>query len=102
VSAGCRAHCRSCNSHFSSDSAFDAHRIFEPGHKDDWEHRVCADLHDTTDRNGRQVFGVKDEHGVCAVASAQELRDVRVWSLRRFLEADNPWAKTHERRGAVS
>lgn len=98
MSANCRAHCRACHSHFSSDSAFDAHRIFEPGHNGDWDYRTCADLHELTDTKGRLRFGVKDEHGKCACASVVERAPVRVWALRAHLEAENPYTKARSNR----
>lgn len=83
----CKSHCRACNSHFANDGAFDAHRIFEEGHKDDWDYRTCADLDDDS------RFSVKAERGICAVAGRELRHPVRVWTLSKYLEGSNPWAK---------
>lgn len=55
----CQSHCRSCHSHFATDTAFDLHRQFEKGHEGDWDYRICADLH-AEDRLEIRGYGVCD------------------------------------------
>lgn len=72
--SGCAYHCRACNQCFGSLEAFDAHRQFEEGHPNDWDHRVC--VHPLDDER----FAVKAEHGVCKHARPQK-SDTRIWTL---------------------
>lgn len=72
---GCSYHCRACNGCFGSLTAFDAHRQFEEGHKNDWNHRICIEPMDDL------RFAPKSEHGACKLARPPKL-DTVVWVLR--------------------
>lgn len=88
----CRSHCRACNTCFSGDMAFDAHRTFAEGHKNDWAYRTCLDPIDDW------RFAVKDRGGVCAVAGAVRRHPVRIWTLRSHLEKRADWAAVAKAR----
>lgn len=65
----CSAHCTVCGSHFSSDSAFDAHR------RGPVEERYCCDPIDDA------RFAAADESGSCDLTGRGPLVGVTVWTL---------------------
>lgn len=75
---GCSSHCRACGLHFSSDSAFDAHRAGP------MDARYCVDVHEERDKAGRLRFVARSSDGFCDVVHVE---DVTVWTLRKNMEA---------------
>lgn len=66
----CSAHCRSCNTHFGSDAAFDRHRVGEHGL------RACKDPEEVIRKDGSPWF--ENVEGDCRVTE-NLLSDVLVW-----------------------
>lgn len=75
----CRSHCK-CGLHFSTDRAFDAHRVGPAAE------RECLDPIDATDKHGRDIFIALDEQGECSIGSAHVHTGVTVWGLRKDVE----------------
>jgi hypothetical protein len=79
--ATCTYHCRECDSHFSSLTAFDKHRIFEEGHEGDWEFRVCAEPADLRMKSGEPALVQKAVSGVCRLQRGGERSGVTIWTV---------------------
>lgn len=73
---GCAFHCSSCGAHFSSESAFDTHRVgrFSPNE------RRCVEPADATDRKGRAKFEPRSTSAVCRLGREPRV-GVTVWTL---------------------
>lgn len=74
----CRSHCAKCGLHFSSDKAFDAHRV---GPMDE---RRCEHPWDLTTADGRPKLVPLSEDGTCKVYEHREgfgiAHPVTVWT----------------------
>lgn len=85
----CQYHCAGCHAHFTSLSAFDAHR------RGDANERYCVDPMDD------KAFALKTEDGTCDMRGYRT--GVRLWWLRATAETfdpDNPSAFHDVSRGA--
>jgi hypothetical protein len=80
----CGAHCDACGTHFSSDAAFDLHRVGsfnDPANPRRCEHPLDA----PPKRNGQPRFAVLTDTGGCRVHEHREgygiERPVTLWTL---------------------
>lgn len=70
----CTSHCATCGSHFHATSAFDRHRRFEEGFKDDWDYRNCIEPADDP------RFEALTDAGLCDIYPSRVKRGVTVWT----------------------
>ena len=70
--ATCRYHCTSCDQHFSSLVAFDAHRIGP------WEERECVLPHEAVSERGKTLLRVQTTDGICRLQPPGERDPVEI------------------------
>lgn len=61
----CRYHCTSCDQHFTSLTAFDAHR------DGPWEERICLMPDEAMSVRGRLLLGVQTRDGWCSLQTGR-------------------------------
>ena len=93
----CVAHCSRCGCHFTGVAAYDAHRRGKFRPKPGERPRHCVAPEDAVDVNGKDLFIVITESGVCDLDHGSVRRGVTVWTVRESYErAHDVWNKDEE------